>query len=227
MAETCSNFLRFLMVECVISTHSDSSSSLLKRLSALGTSFLRFTGNGLVDPSVGRGHDTDVYGLAETIVHQTLGRDPCVDSSKPFPNRADLNYSPKSRSLFLSQHFDPAYCDELADGLLRFTRLIAPIAVPEIGFLEFSHQRKSLSNSSIANVSLSVLKWAMVFGPKYIRKYGDERLLGAPCWRSERLSEDCILCVMTPKVSEWLNGRQDRILRYFRQLDSTAMWGKK
>lgn len=75
---------------------------------------------------------------------------------------------------------------------------------PTFGWIEYNYEWLPTTHEDIEDLKLPALYWANFFGPAYMNKIGRDKILSAPAWTIEELSDGGVLYVLasSPGLAE-------------------------
>lgn len=109
---------------------------------------------------------------------------------------------------------EPEKLDGLANGQLSFACLLYPRLACAFGCVDEMGDNMA-SAKSVKKTELKHIYWANFFGPAYVKKFGNDFLLGAPGWKKEKLGDGGVLCVVTESYYDWWSKPPKNVLEYF------------
>jgi hypothetical protein len=104
--------------------------------------------------------------------------------------------------------------DQIALGQRSLARLLYPHLHPRYGSIDEFGINIPTPNCDQAP-ELPYLYWTNIFGPDYVAEFGEDFLLSAPGWSSERLDDGGILYTTTESYIDWFNTEGDEFIEYF------------
>lgn len=119
-----------------------------------------------------------------------------------------------SSSLFTQKRF---HWEFYAQKFLEVGIQMYNILQPEFGCIELCSPRGRTNLKDISKLEIPHIYWANFFSPDYVQKFGEEFLLGAPCWKKEILNDNGVVLVLSPHMGTQManNSNFEKIKEYF------------
>jgi hypothetical protein len=209
---------------CVAPDTDTLASHVVTSAQAAGASFLRSDNKEYPDDL--RIHITSQGNLHTILCHPALYHAAGWWKARAGCGCASLNVFSDGNAVYIGQDvYDNP--DALAHGQLTLARLLYPLLRPSYGFVNEPGKGGPLYKD-MSNTELTRLAWANFLGPEYVRKYGREFLLNAPCWQVSELSEGGVLCVVTERYTQWISQKPQDVWEYFRaQIPAIKLYRSK
>jgi hypothetical protein len=145
--------------------------------------------------------------LAEAVHEKELSFQ-CVNTNLKFEMGQHINWDVaelggKSRAWIQSYTFDTAYFWNSIESSEKYSQLLLTIGtrlydilMPTFGWIDFNFGVYT-SHEDLESAKLPALYWANFFGPRYISKFGEDKIRNAPGWKIDRLSNNGYLYVLS------------------------------
>lgn len=109
--------------------------------------------------------------------------------------RAYIRTSTESVALWREEYDNSRYCTLF----LELGKHLYEVVKPSFGWIDLYHGWTT-THEDIESINLTHLYWANFFGPRYMECIGRDKILNAPAWDIEELSDGGLLYLLAPHL---------------------------